>query len=66
MENIHYMLKKNNYHAWLKGRIDITTVSGDKDIITGLLKDRPKVIAFNFVDVDYIDYSGIAAFVTLL
>lgn len=64
--NIHYVQKDNYYHAWLAGRLDISTIGGVKSAIAELLNSRPRAIAFNFNDVDYIDSSAMAAFVNLL
>ena len=66
MSNIHYVQKDNYYHAWLAGRLDITTISDVKNTISELLNNRPGAIAFNFNDVDFVDSSAMAAFVNLL
>lgn len=66
MSNITITRKEDNFHALLKGTLDITTISEVKYKIGEVLNERPETVALNFDGVDFVDSSALAALVGLL
>ena len=66
MSNVRIAQKDGNYHVWLMGDLNISTVDQVKDTIAEILENKPGIVVINFNDVEYLDSSSIATLVSLV